>query len=502
MFTQSEIAFEPGLFANRSKRSSKRRWVDGNFVRFRDDVPEQIGGWRSIPAVGVPIAGRPCGIISWRPNNQLGKNCAIGTHSHCFLFDGGAITDISPVGLVAGRIDAIPGAGFGVGLFGDDNFGTERSVTGQVLAATSWSFDMFGELLLGNQVSDGRIFQYLAGTDPRLIPLPNAPRARAICVSSERHVFAFGVDDNPRLVQWSDRENPSVWAPLATNRAGSYEMQISSPFQCGFRVRGSVVAWTETDVVMFFPSFNATVYGRDTLSESIGACGPRSVCVVNDSSGEMAIWMAVDGIYLYDGIVRRMPCPLHDFIYDDINLQQRSKFDVSTNLEFSEIRFSYCSADSNEINRCVTLCLSNGSWSKAHIERTVWLDRKVFAKPIALNATGTLFEHEFGDRANGVNMASYVLSHPMVDRVGQHFTDIGSFWPDMEELSGAVDVSLITRDYPGDVDLVHGPLRCERTAEKVDFYVSARQYQLRIAGTGQHWEIGLPLIETQRGGLA
>ena len=90
----------------------------------------------------------------------------------------------------------------------------------------------------------------------------------------------------------------------------------------------------------------------------------------------------------------------------------------------------------------------------------------------------------------------------MMFGVGQQFTDIAAFWPDLDEASGAVDVSLITRDYSGDSDITHGPLRCTPSTEKVDFYASARQFQVKIAGTGSYWELGIPLVETQAGGLA
>jgi hypothetical protein len=47
-FVRSEMAFNPGLFANRSRRASKLRWVDGDLVRFRDGVPAQVGGWQRV----------------------------------------------------------------------------------------------------------------------------------------------------------------------------------------------------------------------------------------------------------------------------------------------------------------------------------------------------------------------------------------------------------------------------------------------------------------------
>ncbi len=501
-FVQSELIFDPGLFANRSKRASRRRWVDGNFVRFRDGVPAQMGGYVELPVSGDTMAGRPCGAIAWRPNSLAGRLAVFGTHSHAYLYDGAAFSDITPLGFEVGRTSGVSGLGYGVGVYGDDDYGTPRTSSTVILSASSWSMDLFGEMLVACCNTDGHIYRFQPGVDTEMEVIAEAPTTSCVLVSAERHVFAFGADGNQRFVQWSDREDFTDWTPTSTKRAGGYEMQVTSAFQTAKRVRGVVVAWTLNEVVMFFPSFNATVYGRETLSETVGCCGPLAVAVIGNADGETAYWMADDGIYTFDGIVRRMNCELHDYIFRDINLDQKSKFVVSTNVEFSEVLFFYCSAASDEIDRCVVYCFDNNTWSKAHVDRTIWLDRGVFKKPLALNASGELFQHETGVSANGSVLPSFVLSHPMTYGVGQNFTDIGGFWPDLEDGSGAVDISLVTRDYPGDADLTHGPFRCAPSTAKIDLYVSARQYQVKVQGTGPHWELGIPLIETQVGGLA
>lgn len=503
MFDRLELTFEPGLFANRSKRASRQRWIDGNHVRFRDAVPEEMGGWQGVPFVGDPVVGRPCGILGWRANNQAGRYAAIGTHSHAFLFDGGSMDDITPVDIAAGRIDAVIGAGYGIGLYGIGLYGTPRVLTtGQVLGAANWTFDMFGETLIGCFDADGKIREFTVGTDTALTTIVGAPTARAVCVTAERHVMAFGCNDNPRLVQWSDREDYTVWTPSATNRAGGYEMQVYSPFQCGLTVRGAVLALTLSEAVIFYPTFNALVYGKDTLSQDCGVAGPRAVCRAVSRDGEVALWMDVDGFYIFDGLVRRIDCELQDFVYKDINLLQRSKFEAATNVEFEEVRFSYCSAASNEIDRCVVYSLKNRTWSKAHVSRTCWLDRRIFDKPIALSAAGEIYQHEFGHTADGALIPSFVRSHPLMLGTGRNFIDIGAFWPDLDDTSAPVNVTLTGREFGGDVDQVFGPELCARTTEKVDFYVSVRECDVTFSGTGGRWELGVPAVEWQMGGEA
>lgn len=500
-FARTDLAFEPGLFSNRSRRASRQRWVDGNLVRFRDGVPAQVGGWRRIPVSGDTMEGLARAMLAWRPNNQAGRLAVVGTHSNAYLFDGGSLSDITPAGIGDGRVDSILGAGYGAGLFGKEDFGTPRSTGTLLLDASTWTFDMFGETLITCFTADETVREFTNGTDTALVDVDNAPKARAICVSQERHVFAFGTGSNPRYVQWSDREDRTIWTPAADNRAGGYEMQTSSAFQCGRRVRGQVLAWTQTEVVTFYPLNNALVYGRQTLDENAGIAGPRAVCVVTDAGGEMAFWMDVDGFYVFDGTVRRLDCELHDAVFSDINTIQRAKFEAASNVEFSEVRFSYCSANSNEINRCVTYCYANGTWSKASLDRLVWLDRKIFAKPLAIDGAGVIYEHEVGNDAAGTAMDSYVLSSPIIVGTAQQLAEVAAFWPDLDPLSDGAELTIIGRDWPGGDDIVFGPYPFVISDEKIDLAISTRQFQVKISGTGGYWELGLPQIDMRGGSL-
>ena len=498
-FTLSDIRFDPGLYANRSKRASTGRWVDGNLVRFPDGVPQQMGGWVAVPFVGGPVLGRARDFIAWRPNSQAGRLALIGTHSNAYRFDGGAITDVTPVGFVPGRADSLIGAGYGAALYGDDDYGTPRTTSSNTLEAASWTFDMFGEVVLGCYSGDAKLYEYLDAPGAKLVPIAGAPSARAMCVSDERHVFAFGCDGDPSNVRWSDRENRTVWTPSGTNRAGGYQVQITSAFQCGKRCRGQVLAWTQTELFGFAPLANSLVYSRDPLGAQCGAMGPNAVAVVTDRGGEVAYWMSPHGFYTFDGTVRELPCDLQDYVFKDINIIQRVKTQVRSNKLHGEIWFFYCSAASNEIDRAVVYCYRNNTWSKANISRLVWLDTGIFPLPLALDQNGVIYEHERGDTANGAALSSYVLSHPLTIGTGQSFTDVSDFWPDMDPLSGTAAVSFICRDFPGAPDVVHGPFPFTPADEKIDLAISTRQIQIKIAGVSGYWELGIPLLNRQMG---
>jgi hypothetical protein len=505
-FTQSELAFQPGLFANRSRRASKQRWVDGDLVRFRDGVPAQIGGWQQIVTAGVPITGAARGIISFRPNSQAGRYAAIGTSNGAFLFNGGDIVAITPAGFVPGQGGSVIGDGWGAGPYGSEAYGTPRTSGGNLIDASNWTFDMFGETLLGCFSSDGVIYEYTVGADVAMKPVAGAPRARAICVSDERHVFAFGVDGVPGRVEWSDRENRTVWDPAANNRAGGYDLQVTGPFQCGRRVRGQILGWTSQEVFAFAPLNNALVYSQEKIATRAGAAGPQAVVVVTDGTGESAYWIGRDNFYIYEGYVRVLDCELHDYVFGPaeapaLNLTQAAKFHARQNAAADEVWFWYCSTNSDEIDRAVVFNYRLNVWSKASVARLAWVDSGVFSTPIAVDAAGRLFAHETGDTADGSPMPSFVVSHPIVVGVGQQFAEVDQFWPDMQEGSAPCTVSFICRDAPGGAPYTVGPTPFAIGDEIVPLNIATRELQLRIDGAGGRWELGLPLLSMQGGSL-
>jgi hypothetical protein len=462
-------------------------------------VPSQVGGWAEVLTYGVAVQGRARDVLAWRPNSQQGRYMAIGTNSGCYLYDGESVRDITPAGFVPGRADSIIGNGYGTGNFGKGTYGTPRAMTNNVLSAGGWTFDLFGDVLYGCGLGDGTLYSYTIG-DAQMNPVANAPKARAMLVSDERFVFLFGAGGNPRLVQWSDRENPTVYAPTAQNRAGSYEVQSTSEFQCGKRVRGQVLAWTQTELFAFAPLNNSLVYSRDRVASECGAAGPHSTAVVTDPSGDVAYWMGSTSFWIYDGLVRKLSCDLQDYVFKDVNLVQRAKFQARVNSRFGEIWFWYCSAASNEIDRAVIFSYESNTWSKASVARLTWHDATIFPNPLALDAMGRLFEHENGDLANGAPMPSYVVSAPVMMGVGQQMTQFLDFWPDMEAGSSDCTLTMIGRYFAGAPDEVFGPYPFGLATEKVDLSLELRQAQIRIDGGGGHWELGTPLLTMQPGG--
>jgi hypothetical protein len=120
-FARSEMAFQPGLFANRSRRASKLRWVDGNLVRFRDGTPAQVGGWQAIhrgPAPSLASSVRCSRTSRTAKRNGLWRSAASKAH---YLFDGDIVEDITPSPFTPGIGSSLPTTGYGTALYGADD---------------------------------------------------------------------------------------------------------------------------------------------------------------------------------------------------------------------------------------------------------------------------------------------------------------------------------------------------------------------------------------------
>lgn len=93
----SEVEIVPGLFTEKSDRSSRGRWVDGNRVRFFNGLPEKMGGWVKVFEF-TDITGVVRNMLSWSMlNNQA--LVVFGAHTGIWLLTNDVLTNITPARL-------------------------------------------------------------------------------------------------------------------------------------------------------------------------------------------------------------------------------------------------------------------------------------------------------------------------------------------------------------------------------------------------------------------
>ena len=89
-----KLALKPGVNRENTRYTSEGGWYESDKVRFRQGMPEKIGGWERISS--NTFLGICRSLHSWVTLVNL-TITSVGTHLKYYLEDGGAYYDITPI---------------------------------------------------------------------------------------------------------------------------------------------------------------------------------------------------------------------------------------------------------------------------------------------------------------------------------------------------------------------------------------------------------------------
>lgn len=483
----------PGVYRNGTELQSAGRWYDVNLVRWTEGAMEPVGGWERRGV--ITTTGIPRGMLTWKTNNNL-RFAAIGTSSKLYVMtQSSSLVDITPVGYTAGSDDATTGAGFGIGTYGTGYYGTPRPDTGSVTPATTWSFDTWGEYLVGCSTSDGKLYEWQLdfSTPTKAATIANAPtNCTGLLVTAERSVFALAANGDYRKVAWSDLEDNTVWAPSSTNLAGSQILQTSGKIICAKRVRGQNLILTDIDAHTASYVGQPFVYQFEIAGRACGVASANSVAVLDN----MAVWMGQNGFHVFDGYVKPLQCEVFDYVFNNINTSQISKVYAVNNSQYNEVWWFYPSAASNENDSYVAWDYVENHWTIGTLGRTAGTDRSVFRNPIMASPEGYIYDHEVGLNYSGA--LPYAESGPVQIGNGDSIMYVNELIPD-ERNQGNVSATFKTRYYPNSSETSYGPYSLSNPTS-VRF--NGRQVKMRVTTVAptSSWRIGTQRLNVVAGG--
>ena len=348
-----------------------------------------------------------------------------------------------------------------------------------ILDGRDWSIDNFGELMIATALN-GSTFQWSPTTDGlsgKASLVTNAPTASKFSLVStpDRHLILFGTEktvgtvssQDPLLLRFSSQEDINTYQPSATNTAGSLRIQDGSSIVGADKARGQILVWTDTSLhgLQFIgPPFT---FGLSQLGRNCGLLGQHAAVVVRD----VAYWMGQNAFFVFDGTVKKLPCTVDDFVFENIDLTQTDQIFAGVNTEFAEIIWFYVTNPDNvsdpQVNKCVTYNYLEQTWTVGTLNRTTWVDRGVFQNPLATeylkssvaNATPTViglsngvskyYEQEFGTDNDGEAMQAFIQSGDFnIDEGGEQLMRISRFIPDFRNQSGDLTVTWSFKNYP------------------------------------------------------
>jgi hypothetical protein len=419
----------------------------------------------------------------------------------------------APVGL---------GIGLQLRLWSQDNYGEDLLIAPRGGALYLWKVNpnpnIYDRAVLLSPTSAG-VYQ----TDA---DCPTVLNAVAVSDAS-RFTIAFGCNDygsttlDPLLVRWSDQESYGVWSPAITNQAGSYRLSTGSSIIAHQQARQEILVWTDAAIYSMQYLGPPFVWGFQILGDNISIAGPN----VTATAANIVYWMGYDKFYMYSGRVETLYCPLRQYIFGDINLQQQYQFFSGTNEGFNEIWWFYCSANSTVIDRYVIYNHLEKIWSYGNLARTAWLDTPLRENPTAAGYNGQLIYHESSVDDGTTNppspIASFCQSADVNIGDGHNYGFAWRMIPDVTFDGSTVNNPSVTmtlrpRQNPGsNYSAAATPTvastqnyqgqrnyTVQQFTEIVYVRVRGRQMAFRISsnGLGVQWQLGVPSLDIRPDG--
>ena len=430
--------------------------------------------------------------------------------------------------LATGLATTILGPGWGAGTWGRFTWGSAvGSLAGQTLRL--WSCDNFGEDLIFN-VTDGEIFYWDAsgGLSSRAYPLTSYSGAnqvptvaRKVLISeADRHVIAFGTNpigstvQDPLLIRFSDQENPTDWNPTATNTAGDLRLSQGSEIVAAVRTTRQILVFTDSSLhsLQFIgPPFT---FGTALLGDNVRISGPNAAVGINDT----VFWMGQSNFYVFDGLIKPIPCSVLDYVFSDINTQQSFKIFAGSLGSQNEVWWFYPSSGSTENDRYVVYNYAEQIWYYGSLARTAWNDRATGQRsyPQATGTNGYLYDHERGLDDDGSAMSAFITSSDFDIGDGDQFMLIRRILPDLSFQGSSatnpeVDFSVFAKNFSGTSteDSATGTVVRETVVGNSEDYndqlfmrARGRQMSLKVSSgtTGVKWRFGAPRLDARPDG--
>ena len=430
---------------------------------------------------------------------------------------------------------SIYGYGWGAGVWNVSTWNSSREgltgAEGVLLQSGKWALDNWGEDVLALKF-DGGLYYWdtSAGLSSNLAATTNVSsgptKSRFMMVSGDdRHVICFGTEttiadtstQDTMFIRWSDQETTNTWTSTATNTAGSQRLTDGNQINTAVRSRGAILVYTDSALYQMQFIGPPFTFGFKQLGSNCGAVGINSAI---DLSG-ITYWMGNDSFFMFDGAVKKLPCTVQDYVFDDINPNALQDIYCASNTDFNEVIWFYPSENSLQIDRHVTFNYAEQLWHTGSLSRSSWADRGVYSNPYATefdsddttdtittiygNKEGRTFVYaqEKGVNAAGAAMTAYIESGDIDIADGDNFMSISRFIPDFKNQTGAVDLTVKARPYPAASQTTHGPYAITTSTTKQDTRIRGRQLALRVSSDAvdDDWRYGTMRFDGKPDGL-
>ena len=377
------------------------------------------------------------------------------------------------------------------------------------------------------QFLNGGAFEWSpsSGVSTRATAIASAPTASRLSLVStpDRHLIFFGTESeigdpskqDDLLLRFSNQEDINTYQPTAENTAGSLRIADGSRIVAAERSRGQILVWTDTSLhgLQFIgPPFT---FGLRQLGQNCGIVGIHAGVDINGIS----YWMSQDSFFLFDGSVKKLPCTVEQFVFNNINITASENAFAGHNGEFNEIMWFYARAGSDQINAIVAYNYLERTWWTGTLSRTTWIDREVYENPIATEYSSTavannevisgltdgassIFLHETGNNGDGQAITAFVKSGVVQIGEGNDFAFVSKLIPDIEDQEGVLNAKLEFKNYPNNSTSVTKTVTFQDNTDFISLRGRGREFTVNVVSntTGTAWRLGTQRFDIQGDG--
>jgi len=446
--------------------------------------------------------------------------------------------------------------GWGTGAYGDEAWGTERSVTNVTLDPGSWSLDNYGQLLVAT-VRNGGTYTWnptgASALDTRATIVSGAPTKSLMSLVSDRdrHLFLMGTledladstSQNKMYIRFSNQEDINTWQPTATNTAGTFLIDQGNEIITAVQGKDYILVLTDQAAYQIQFVGAPFTFSIRQVGSNCGCLGQHAAVYAQGA----VFWMGFGGgFFMFDGTVKQLPSFVEDFVFTTqgdslgINYNANQICYGYHNSLYNEVGWFYAASGSQQINRNVVFNFLEQTWTTGTLSRTSYNDSQTYNLPYATQFTvnGTpsfptingvtntfgssrYWAHETGvnevdANGNATAIAAYVQSGDYdidarqgLPGDGENIMRVSRFIPDFKNLQGNAKITMYFRNYPGQTEqsdsngpLITGPFTCNTTTTFHSTRVRGRQVSLKIENdaVNQSWRYGTLRLDISAGG--
>jgi hypothetical protein len=408
-----------------------------------------------------------------------------------------------------GTVSSVQAFGFGVGPFGEEEYGTARSAAGLTLDFRYWALDNYGSSLLACPLGSGggSLYLYNDATDTEAEIIANAPTdCRYAFVTGERFITALRED---MVIEWADQDDPTDWSASASDTAGQRTLQGGGKLVAGTRLgRFQSLIWSDKCVFSHEYTGTSFVYDTSIAGADCGLVGPGAFCTVNAA----AYWISQNNLHAFaGGAVQAIPNSgdVLDWLFRNADTEQLAKAVCFYNVPGQEVWFivpgTTSSGASDEPSYYAAVNITTWVWTVGTLARVGAATRTSGrGEPLLTSFDGYIYEHELPNNVNadGVSMPWFFECGLFRLQDAGQVLDLFGWAHDCQRQAGTHTLTITAKDRQHSTDEDTDTVELTPTTEMADLRVSGRYAKFRLEQDELNGDIrlGTPVVDTQPAG--